>query len=75
VPGISPAVTDNNTVIKSKFGNRTMLKNIILFIALLVIGNQALTWILQIDMTLLREVSTSILIALFLHPIVMHQFR
>lgn len=52
-----------------------MLNKIILFAALLILGQQALTWLMQFDISLLREVTTSILIALFLQPVVMHQFR
>jgi hypothetical protein len=52
-----------------------MLKNIVLIIAMLILGNQALTWLMQIDITVLREVTTSIFIALLLQPLVMHQFR
>lgn len=55
-----------------------MLNKIILFIALvglLILGNQMLTWLMHIDMTLLREVASSVLIALILQPFIMHQFR
>ena len=52
-----------------------MLKNIVLLIAILILGNQMLTWLTQIDTVFLREVLTSILIALILQPFVMHQFR
>lgn len=52
-----------------------MLKNIIFLIALLVLGNQLLGWLALIDTTLLRELVTSVLIALALQPLVMHQFR
>jgi hypothetical protein len=55
-----------------------MLNKIVLLIALIAVlflGKQMLTWLMQIDMTVLREVATSILIALILQPFVMHQFR
>lgn len=52
-----------------------MLKKIIFLIALLAIGSQLPAWLALIDMTLLRELATSVLIALALQPLVMHQFR
>jgi hypothetical protein len=58
-----------------QYGAKTMLTKIALFIALLILGNQMLTWLMQIDMTVLREVATSLLIALLLQPLVIQQFR
>ena|GEM_PF-5325199 len=52
-----------------------MLIKIAFLIALLLLGNQALTWLMAVDLPLLREVSTSLFIALLLQPLVMHQFR
>ncbi len=52
-----------------------MLTKTILFIALLVAGNQVYTWLMQIDAVLLREVIGSILIALILQPFIIEQFR
>lgn len=48
---------------------------LIALIAVLLLGNQMLSWLMQIDMTVLREITTSLLIALVLQPLIMHQFR
>jgi hypothetical protein len=61
-----------------QYGAKAMLNKIVPLIALiavLLLGNQMLTWLMQIDMTVLREITTSILIALVLQPLIMHQFR
>ena len=52
-----------------------MLTKIVLFIAILLLGNQLLSWLMLIDTIVLREVMTSILIALILQPFVLQQFR
>lgn len=52
-----------------------MLTKIIFFIALLLLGSQVYTWLMQIDAVVLREVTSSIVIALILQPFVIHQFR
>lgn len=52
-----------------------MLSKIILFTVLLFLGNEFYTWLIQVDSTLLYEISRSILIALVLQPFVMYQFR
>jgi hypothetical protein len=61
-----------------QYGAKAMLNKIVIFIALiaaLFLGGQILTWLMQINMAVLREVATSLLIALILQPFVMHQFR
>ena len=52
-----------------------MLTKMILFIALLVAGNQVYEWLMQIDTVLLREVTSSIIIALILQPFIIEQFN
>ena len=52
-----------------------MLTKIVLLIAILLLGNQLLSWLMLIDTIVLREVMTSILIALILQPFVLQQFR
>lgn len=52
-----------------------MLTKIVLLIAILLLGNQLLSWLMLIDTIVLREIMTSILIALILQPFVLQQFR
>lgn len=52
-----------------------MLTKIVLLIAILLLGNQMLSWLMLIDTIVLREVTSSILIALILQPFVIRQFR
>jgi len=52
-----------------------MLTKLFLFIALLIINNQIYEWLIQIDSILLREVTSSIIIALILQPFIIEQFN
>ena len=52
-----------------------MLTKIILLIGLLFLGNQLYTLIMQIDSRMLRELTSSIAIALILQPFVIRQLE
>jgi len=52
-----------------------MLTKMIIFIVLLIAGTQVYEWLMQIDTILLREVTSSIIIALILQPFIIDQFN